>query len=427
MKSSRLWLIGAVAGLLTAAAACGDNKVKPDAQMVDAEEEFDYLARGTYIVNTLGACAFCHTPLLADGTRDMTKQFAGVDCFLDINSPNFQNNNDGIGCLSTRNLTPHATGLGNATDTQIKNAFQNGIRTDNKKIFPLMPWFIFHNMTEQDADSVVAFLRSLTPVDHQVLPNQVPFSLYNDDIDPTAGGFLPSPVLALTEADIPLPAGGANNPSAMNGRYLTSMAGLCIDCHTPEVLPFTVKLDLPDYAFAGGKLFPKEALGLGGINFPYPPFISTRNLTPHAHGLMGWTKAQIIAAIKDGKDRDGKAVCAATHGGLTSPYAALTREDLDDIAEYLTQLPAVANDTAGDPVGSHWANCGVPPIPAAVGAPETGTACLLVVDDDLDGTVNDGCFESGTDCDNAADDDGDTVPNDGCPVACGNCQGPVVP
>jgi len=400
------------------AVACGDNHdaPKPDAS-VDASS-YDPVARGQYIMNVVGACTFCHTPLLDNGMRDLENLLAGVDCFIDLDGPNFIDNKNGTGCLSTRNLTNDETGLKNATDTQIKDAFRNGVRTDGKRLFPLMPYYLFHNMSDDDADAVVAYLRTVPGVSHTVKANEVPFSLYNDD-QPSGFTYVPF----MTDTEIPLPIGGANNESAMRGRYLTSSVGLCMDCHTPEVAPFAITLDTTK-AFAGGKIFPKTQLGLvDTTDHAYPIQIVTRNLTTDATGLMGWTKDQIKAAIGQGKDRDGNGVCAATHGGLTPPYAALEPQDLDDIAEYLSLLPPIANDTAA-------MNCGLPPLPMKE-APETNCAVTvlpltLADDDDADGVPNDGCPETAGQCLNGTDDDGDFVPNDGCPVTCDNCAGPPV-
>lgn len=414
MTTSRGWILGV---LVLATVACGDNRALPAPDAAPDATVVDPVARGLYIMNVLGACTFCHTPLLENGMRDPNMLLAGVDCFLDLDSPTFVDDMDGTGCLSTRNLTNHETGLKNATDAQIKDAFQNGVRTDGKRIFPIMPYYLFHNMTEDDADAIVAYLRTVPGVDHTVKPNEVPFSLYNDN-QPSGFNYVPF----MTDSEIPLPSGGANNESAMNGRYLTSSVGLCMDCHTPEVAPFAIALDTTK-AFGGGKVFPKGQLGLvDTADNAYPLQIITRNLTTDATGLMGWTKDQIKDAISNGKDRDGNGVCAATHGGLTSPYAALDPQDLEDIAEYLSLLPPVVNDTAA-------ANCGLPPLPLAVGAPETNCAVTgvdVVDDDDSDGTVNDGCPETAGQCGNGTDDDGDFVPDDGCFVECGDCAGPPV-
>jgi mono/diheme cytochrome c family protein len=389
MKITYGWFLGVV----LAAAACGDNFERGTLDAAPDTPVYDPVARGQYIMNVTASCTFCHTPLLPNGTRDQTKLLAGVDCFVDLDSPTFVDNMNGMGCLSTRNLTDHETGLKNATDAQIKNAFLNGVRTDNKRIFPIMPYYIFHNMTDEDADAIVAYLRTVPGVDHTVKANEPPFSLYNDDL-PSGFNFVPF----LTDTELPMPAGGANNESAMRGRYLAGVIGLCIDCHTPEAVPFGIALDMTK-AYAGGKVFPKGSLGLIDVPgvFTWQPNIATRNLTPDTTGLGGWTKDQIKAAIGEGEDRDGNQVCAATHGGVGAPYAALEPQDLDDIAEYLMNIAPIVNDTATNPAA---ANCGPPPIFGPV--------------------------ESGTDCD-GDDDDGDTVPDDGCPYPCGNCAGPPVP
>lgn len=396
MSNSRGWiLVGVLAAVL---AACGDNH---DAPKIDATIDVSVQSaaeRGAYIMNVTAACGFCHTPLLPNGTRDLDKLYSGIDCFIDLdNPPTFVDNNNGSGCLSTRNLTPDPTGLGNATDAQIKNAFRNGVRTDGKKLVPIMPWYIFHNMTDDDADAVVAYLRSLKKVSHTVKANEPPFSQFNDGVPLSNPPFFATwaSVTPLLDNEIPYPRGGTNNASAMHGRYLASAVGLCIDCHTPEVSPFFIKLDTDPSdgfggAFVGGKAFPKQQLGL--IDNAYPNIIFTRNLTPDSTGLGTYTKAQIVAAIKEGRDPQNKEVCAATHGKLTAPYAALTAEDVNDIAEYLINLPA------------QTANCGQPPTPLDDPAPETGGQCG-----------------------NNLDDDADFVADDGCPLPCPNCQGPPVP
>jgi mono/diheme cytochrome c family protein len=381
--------------VLALASACGDGH-EPGATTPDAggTDTPDPVERGQYIMNVLGECTFCHTPLLPNGQRDLDNLFAGVDCFADIDSLTFQDNGNGQGCISTRNLTNHATGLANATDAQIKDAFLNGIRTDGKKIVPIMPWTLFHNMTDEDADAVVAYLRTVPGKNHQVKANEPPFSFYNDGIATTLPPFIMQPAAPVAEAEIPMPRGGVNNQSAMRGRYLASSTGLCIDCHSVTVTPISIDFDKSKF-FGGGRVFTQAQLGF--IDPAFPPAVAARNITPHASGLGGWTKAQIKAAIKQGKDRDGNQVCAGTHGGLVAGYAALTEQDVDDIAEYIMNIPPVDNDAAAS-------NCGPPPFPLAAPDPETDAEC--------------GNFQ---------DDDGDQVPDDGCYIPCGNCAGPPVP
>ena len=342
MKSVFFVVVVAVLG------ACGGNDSKPDGAVVleaslppDANVKVE---RGRYIMNTLGACTFCHTPLNPDGTRDLARLFGGVDCLIDL-PPCFGQANcmappdptDGFGCISARNLTPDATGLKNVTDQQIKDAFRDGKRTDGKSLAPVMPYYVFHNTTDADADAIVAYLRTLTPVAHTVKANEQPWRDMNDSPTPVA-----SPLdLSL----VPMPVSTwPDQAGALRGRYLTASVGACIDCHTKDAMA-AVPLDTAKL-FQGGRTFTKGQLGL--VDASYPDVIMTRNLTPDATGLQGWTAMEIGNAIAKGKDRDGKAVCAATHGSVTSTYAGLDAQDLADIVSYLQSIPAGANDTSPD-------------------------------------------------------------------------------
>ncbi len=351
-----------VAMVMMALSACGDNLEQPDARVVDAMVDAGRspVERGRYIMNTLGACTFCHTPLNPDGTRNMNRLFAGWTCadpipFIDVDPA------DGVGCLNTRNLTNHPTGLMNATDEAIKTAIKSGTRTDGKRLVPVMPYWVFHNMTDTDLDAVVAYLRTVPGVDNTVPPNEEPWLAINnnDTASPLCNGGTCT-ATPIDPADIPMPVHAPDMASAMRGRYLSSMAGLCIDCHTPTLpmgaAPFPPLFPTPvdmTKAWTGGRVFTKEELGL--VDASYPATITTRNVTPDATGLAGWTTTQIADAIANGKDRDGNAVCAATHGSFISPYAGLDPQDLTDIANYIAALPGAVNDTGED--------CAGPPVP----------------------------------------------------------------
>jgi mono/diheme cytochrome c family protein len=117
------------------------------------------VARGKYLVGIAG-CNDCHTPGYFFGKPDMARFLGGSDVGFEI---------PGLGVFVGPNLTPDkATGLGDWTDAQVLAALQKGQRPDGRMLAPIMPWHAFASLTPQDAEAIVAFLRSLPPVAHKV-------------------------------------------------------------------------------------------------------------------------------------------------------------------------------------------------------------------------------------------------------------------
>ena len=117
------------------------------------------IARGKYLVAIAG-CNDCHTPGYFFGKPDMARFLGGSDVGFEM---------PGLGTFVGPNLTPdRATGLGSWTDAQVVTALQKGERPDGRMLAPIMPWHAFANLTPQDAQAVVAFLRSLPPVKNKV-------------------------------------------------------------------------------------------------------------------------------------------------------------------------------------------------------------------------------------------------------------------
>jgi hypothetical protein len=66
--------------------------------------------------------------------------------------------------------------------------------------------------------------------------------------------------------------------------------------------------------------------------------IQSANLTPDLTGLKGWTAAQVVTAIKAGKDEAGRTICTPMR-----PLPNIGTQDATDIANYLLGLPPIAN------------------------------------------------------------------------------------
>lgn len=286
----------------------------------------DPVERGAYLVNTVSICIGCHMPFNPDGSPDMDNFLAGVDCFVDIDPTD-----DAVGCIATPNLTDHETGLANRSDDEIKDMFMTGVRPDGKALHDFMPYWMYGNMTEDDADAIVAYLRTVEGVDHQVAKHQPPW-----DVPPE------EPLAVLDLDEVPTPsADDENYESALNGRYLATSAAPCIECHTMRTEPGSASpIDLA-MAFAGGGEFTREELGLPD-NFP--EIIYSRNLTSDATGLEEWTADDIVTALKEGVNPDDKVLCPPMPAGPMGPFGNLTDEDAMDIANYLLTLPGIENE-----------------------------------------------------------------------------------
>ena len=284
-------------------------------------------ARGQYLVDHVVACPDCHTPFDEMFRPIPGKYMSGMKCLIKL--PNGD-------CLNSRNLTNDATGLKNRSDVEIKDMFLNGKRpaatsggtgdggaTEATALNPFMPYYVFHNMDDADADAIVAYLRTIPAVD-----NPLPARGKSFDV--------PAPAAYLDPAVIPLPVPTTvNMESAMRGRYLSSKIGLCVECHTQHTMPgsspsplMTAKL------FQGGEEFP----------FGLPQLPVSKNLTSDvATGLGNWTVADIVKVLKEGKDKDGKGICPPMPVGPMGAYGGLTYQDTLDIATYIKSLPAATN------------------------------------------------------------------------------------
>jgi hypothetical protein len=271
--------------------------------------------RGQYLVNNVAACIDCHTPRDETGQFISTMFLAGATCFAEL--PNGS-------CLNTRNLTNHETGLANRTDAEIKRMIRDGVRpavTGDEPLSPVMPYYVFHNISDADLDAIVAYLRTVPGVDNPIGPSGPEFDV-------------PAPANPLDPSLIPMPgAGYVDAPAAMRGRYLAGEVGICLECHTEHVMGDPNVLDYQGI-FAGGERF--------DIGLPTVPV--SKNLTSDpGTGLGDWSVDEVVSAIRLGTDREGAGICPPMPVGPMGAFGGLTEADTQDIAHYLKSLPPVVN------------------------------------------------------------------------------------
>jgi mono/diheme cytochrome c family protein len=143
------------------------NKVPPPIYHIPIKQEFipwaqkpikpadlkDKVKRGFYLA-TIGHCMECHTPR-EKGRLVLTKMGAGGQQFP---GP--------WGISVSRNITSSKTkGIGTWTDAEIKRAITKGIDKDGKKLNPPMGFAYYAHMNDYDIDDVIAWLRTVPPIE----------------------------------------------------------------------------------------------------------------------------------------------------------------------------------------------------------------------------------------------------------------------
>lgn len=121
--------------------------------------------RGEYMVELLG-CGSCHTNGALIGDPDMERPLAGSRTGIAYTSPM---DNAKPGVIYPANITPeHETGIGDWTDNQIADAIRAGQGRHASRRISWMPWPGYAKMSDDDVDAIVAYLRSIKPVRHEV-------------------------------------------------------------------------------------------------------------------------------------------------------------------------------------------------------------------------------------------------------------------
>ena len=254
----------------------------------------DQIEHGRYIASIAG-CVGCHSPInLETFTPVPGKEFSGGEPFP-------------LGPLGTaysKNLTSDkATGLGDWTDDEIKTAITTGVSKDGLHLFPIMPYVTFSNMADEDLDALVAYLRTIEPIENSVERRQILPPEALPHIERKSGIVAPAPT-----------------DTAARGRYLMTSILVCNDCHTP-VNPETGAPVMEKY-FAGGQPFE----GPWGI-------VYGGNITPDQEtGIGSWTDADIERLLRTQVRPDGRV--AVVMPALLI-YTNLSDDDMKAVIYYL--------------------------------------------------------------------------------------------
>jgi mono/diheme cytochrome c family protein len=280
----------------------------PDIQIEITEERVEH---GKYLANHVMLCMDCHA------VRDFSL-FAGPPepGSLGGGGEVFSQEMGLPGYFVSKNLTPSA--LGDWTDGEIYRAITSGVSRDGSALFPLMPYNHYSQLAEEDIYAVIAYLRTVDPIEREIPPAQLDF-----------------PVNILINT-MPVKANPQPKPSPEDvvnyGRYMTTAAA-CTDCHT--------RMEQGSFVgepFAGGNEYP----------MPDGSVVRSANITPHETGIGSWSKEEFISRFKVYADSS-----YTPHHVMPGQfqtympwlmYAGMTEEDLSAIYEYLRTIEPVENE-----------------------------------------------------------------------------------
>lgn len=279
----------------------------PDLKVAITPEKIE---RGKYLANHVSVCMDCHS------TRDWSI-FAGplVNGTLGMGGEVFDEKLGFPGRFVAPNITPAK--LKDWTDGEIFRAITSGVNKDGKALFPIMPHPNFGRMDEEDIHAIIAYIRSLKPIEHATEASVANF---------------PMNFILNT---IPKPPAFTKMPPKSDqvayGKYLVNAAS-CNDCHTKQD-----KGKFVGEPFAGGFEF----------KFPDGTIVSSMNITPDPTGIGSWDKETFLSRFRMYSDsgyvpqkvKDGDFKTVMPWG----MYAGMTNEDLEAIFAFLRTVKPAHN------------------------------------------------------------------------------------
>jgi mono/diheme cytochrome c family protein len=240
------------------------------------------LARGEKLAQ---ACTGCHSP---NGQFPL----AGQDFTADGGPP--------VGTLYASNLTPGGE-LKDWSDGEIVRAIREGIHQNGRSLL-IMPSSNFRNLSDEDVQALVAFLRT-QPAAPATPPTNI--NLVGALLVTVSGGAFLTAQEPVTDVVVAPPAG----PTVEYGQYLATSIGGCRDCHGANL--------------AGGTADPNGP--------PAGPNITTVG--------QHWSEEDFMRAMRTGQKPDGTMLSDDMPWKEVNAFAS--DDDLRALYAYVRSLPPV--------------------------------------------------------------------------------------
>jgi mono/diheme cytochrome c family protein len=241
---------------------------------------------------------------LVERGRHMAAILMCTRCHLDNMGGEVYFEVPGMLSIPTPNLTTGEGGIGAAlSDKDLVRAIRHGVGSDGQALF-LMPSKAFHYMSDEDLAAVIAYLKSLPPVNNPLPQRRV--ELMGRLM--MGAGMMPPFAADLIDHTAPPPSAPPRGVTVEYGQYLSH---ICTECHGPN---------------------------LSGAPFGPPgEEVLTPNLTPGGR-LSAWSEQDFITAMRTGVTVLGQSM------NIEMPwknFGQMTDDELKAVWMYLQSLPAM--------------------------------------------------------------------------------------
>jgi len=183
-----------------------------------------------------------------------------------------------------------------------------------------MPYHDYAKMDREDIYAIIAYIRTLEPIESQIPERELDFPL--------------GLIVNMMPAEPELPDMPDPSDQVAYGQYVANAAG-CIQCHTTQDDRGMI---IPELLLAGGNEFP---LPTGGI-------VRSANLTPDDEtGIGKWTEEAFLLRFKIYAD-SSMVLHEVREGDLNTPmawslYGRMTEKDLRAIYAYMQTVKPLSN------------------------------------------------------------------------------------
>jgi len=259
-----------------------DKKYDVPVKAINVPADAQAVGRGEHLA-AIFMCTRCHTENL------------GGEVYFDV---------PGMVSIPTPNLTTGSGGIGAAySNEDLARAIRHGVNRDGQALF-IMPAKAFQYLSDADLEAIIAYVRSMPPVDNSLPERRVELM---GRLMMGAGMF---PPFAAAQIDHTSPPSSTPDPgvTAEYGQYL---AHVCTECH---------------------------GANLNGAPFGPPgQEVLTPNLTPGGE-LSAWSEQDFMNTIRSGVTPSGRSL---NEDMPWKSFGQMTDDELQALWMYLQAQPAL--------------------------------------------------------------------------------------